>query len=42
MEHQMVNDNNIVVEEMDHLSSKELMLKFGTVWNYLVRTTVWW
>jgi len=36
MEHEMVNHNNIVVEEMDHLSSKELMLKFGTVWNYLV------
>ena len=37
VDHQMVNNDNIMVEEMEHLSSKELMLKFGTVWNYLVR-----
>ena len=25
-----------VMEVMEHLSSEELMLKFGTAWNYLV------
>ena len=30
---EVVNDNNIM---MEHLTSTELMMKFGTVWNYLV------
>ena len=30
---EVVNDDNIM---MEHLTSTELMMKFGTVWNYLV------
>ena len=34
---EVVNDNKIMLE---HLTSTELMMKFGTVWNYLVRVVI--
>ena len=34
---EVVNNKKIMLE---HLTSTELMMKFGTVWNYLVRVII--
>ena len=34
---ELVNNQKIMLE---HLTSTELMMKFGTVWNYLVRVVI--
>ena len=34
---ELVNNQKVMLE---HLTSTELMMKFGTVWNYLVRVII--